>query len=64
MFDFAAMGLDGVEPEFQTNLRDQVLNNNVLKSIVNDMPKEAVAFATSPMDIFETAEKMIKAGEI
>jgi hypothetical protein len=64
VFDFAAMGLDGIEPDVHVKLRKRVMDNPLLASFANDMPKEAVTFATSPMNIAEQAQKMIEAGEI
>lgn len=58
------MGLDGIEPDMQVNLRKQAMDDPLLMSIMNEMPREAVAFATSPMNIAEQAQKMIEAGEI
>lgn len=58
------MGLDGFEPDMQVNLRKRAMDNPLLASFMKDMPKEAVAFATSPMNIAEQAQKMIDAGEI
>jgi hypothetical protein len=58
VFDFAALGLNEIEPLVHEAMREQAMNNPLLASFIQDFPQEAIGFATSPMTIAEQAEKL------
>lgn len=64
VFDFSAMGLNGIEPNFHKKMVETALNDKYMKPFMEDMGEVALGFAKSPMNIAEQAEKLLEAGAI